>query len=186
MNLLYVMMLSVGLALYVFSTISKLGATQATIGKKKIVGIGVLYSIIMIVLVGIGILISYLIEYIYPIQSVKKITRGIVIALLVIIVYRLLMEAFSRKTFLEKRAEQLTNKTCILLALQSSFEAIVVGICVFESNSNALIDLVVVIIFTLIASVYGFLHGYFNGTKGNKGVVISSASLLFISAIILL
>ena len=186
MNLLYVTILSIGLGLYLFGTISKVGATQATVSKKKMIEIGLLYSVIVIILVTIGILISYFIEYIFSLDAVTKVTRGIVIALLLIIVYRLLKEAFSGKTFLEKRAEELTNKGCILLALQCSFEAIVVGICVFESNHNAIADLILVIIFTMFSSTYGFLYGYFNGTKGNKGVIICSALLLSISSVFML
>lgn len=186
MNLLYVVILSLGLALYLFSSILKVGATQPTMSRKKMIGIEIIYSITQIVLVGIGILISYLIEAYFSIESVTKVTRVIVIALLCVIVYRLLKEALRGKSFLETRADALTGKGSILLALQSSFEAIVVGVCVFEMNQNAMMDLITVIVATLLASLFGFWYGYFYGTKGNRGIMVSSAMLLAVSAVILL
>lgn len=186
MNILYVVLLSVGLALYLFRTVARAGATQAPISNRKLIGSGFLYSFVQMLLVSIGIIISYMIERILPIDEVCKIARGIVIALLLIIVYRLLKEAFSGKVFLEKRAKGITNKGCILLALQGSFEAIIVGICVFELNQNTLIDLCVIMVFTICASLIGFWHGYIYGIRGNRGIMICSAILLFVSAIILL
>lgn len=186
MNLLYVVILSAGLALYLFSSILKVGATQPTMSKKKMAGVGAVYSITQIVLVGVGILISYVIEAYFSIESVSKVTRVIMIALLCVIIYRLFKEAFFGKTFLEKRADALTGKGSALLALQGSFEAIVVGVCVFELNQNAFIDLITVIVATFLASLIGFWYGYFYGTKGNRGIMVSSALLLVVSAVILL
>lgn len=186
MNFIYAVILSTGLALCLFGTISKVGATQATLSKKKIFGITTVYALFQILMVGIGILIAYMVEKVFSLDSISKVTRIFAIALLVIIIYRILREVFCGKIFLEKRAEELNNTSSILLSLKSSFEAIVVGICVFELNKDTVVDLILVIILTISASLLGFWYGYFCGTKGNRAVMTCSAVFLTVSAVLLL
>jgi putative Mn2+ efflux pump MntP len=181
-----VWIIALGLALHIFETTMEIGATQVNWGKKMALGMGILYAGVQLIMMTLGVLLTYILEKLLAIHIISRVYHYMAVLFLIVIAVRRCMNAADRTGFLERRGEPLSMSRCIGKSLQTGLEAVIIGICLYYMSGTALWGGICVLVLSIPGAVGGFLYGYWWGVKQKKMVCMTDAALMALVALVLL
>ncbi len=172
MNLLSILLTSIGLSIDCFVVCVTIGSIQKNIQLQQIIKISIIMGLfhILMPLIGWYIGASF-------IDLIRAVDHWIAFGLLFIVGSKIIIESFSSK---ENNTKFNITKFIILfgLALATSIDALIIGIGFGLIEINILLTCIIIGITALIFSISGIYFGKIIGTKYNKKIEIIGGVVL--------
>jgi putative Mn2+ efflux pump MntP len=178
-----VIIIALGVGTHVFEMTMKAAATQASLSKQRMFALGGVFGSIQMLLMLLGLMLTWLIEVNCEMDVVNRIYRNIALLCLFLLIVKGLFEGIHIREFRECRAEALTMKQWVLLAVRAGVEASIVGMSITYLNPDTLYDMVCVLCISILAAVSGLWYGYWSGVKGQRTLNLGGALLLAVAGV---
>ena len=183
LNVIELILSSIGVSLDIFAVTVCEGATYAHIGKKKIFNISFLFAMVQTSFFLIGIAIGAI-----PVlkNGTDEITwlNGITsIIIFILLGFHMISKAFSKKELKEKRNNNFSYLKIGILAIATSIDAIIMGIGIGLLDTKIFLTIGVMFVISLVCSVLGLQSGYYLGFEHRKGAYIIGGIILISMAI---
>lgn len=177
MNLVEIILISMGLSLDVFAVTICEGAMLARVEKKKLVIMCVIFCVWQLVAVQTGNLITLIPIFANSSTSMQLIWNGISVVILVVLGIYMLYKAWRREAIFEHLSDIDYKKVCIT-AIITSLDAFFAGIGFGFMDTEVIkvqVSLEIATILSVIIGVYtGYRMGYEQKTKayGIGGIIL--------------
>lgn len=182
MNILTVLLASIGLSIHVFHTTLKIGATQVNLKNTKTTLMGLIFGLVQILMLILGIVLSLIIEDLTSMTIISEIYKYLAFAFLFVLGFKMLHSVFSEINFEEKRQEAISLKICTIIAIRTSLEAFIVGMGIYYFNPDTIYDILCVLVCSTLAAILGLWYGYWNGFYYSKKLCLLGGILLSVTA----
>lgn len=181
-----VIIIALGVGAHIFEITMKAAATQASLSKKRMVVLGAVFGGIQVLLMLLGLLITWMIEETCEMGIVNQIYRYAAIFFLFLLIVKCLFEGIHIKEFREYRAEPLSLKQWVMQAARAGIEASIVGMSITYLNPDTLYDMICVLCISILSAIGGLWYGYWSGVKGQRVLNFSGAFMLGIAGVYML
>ena len=178
-----VVIIALGVGTHIFEITMKAAATQASLSRKQMVILGAVFGGIQMLLMLLGLFVTWIIEETCEMNVVNHIYRYAAMILLFILIAKSLFEGIHIKEFRECRAEPLSLSQWAMQAVRTGIEASVVGMSITYLNPDTLYDMVCVLCISILAAIGGLWYGYWSGVKGQRILNLSGAILLGVAGV---
>mgnify|MGYP002441685907 FL=1 len=155
----------------------------ANIKKSRLTIIGVILSLLQLVMLGVGYIISRLLINIVTTTDEVVIGHILAIAIFVLLGIRLIIKALKNDIINEKLEEKMEIKKYILPLVVIGGYTITTGIAAGFCNTNTLNLGILVVVVTWVASYAGMYTGYRAGFEQKTKAYIAGGALLIIVGI---
>ncbi len=183
MAIAIVVIIALGVGTHIFEITMKAAATQASLSKKKMILLGAVFGGIQMLLMLLGLFVTWMIEETCEMNMVNHIYRYAALIFLFILIAKGLFEGIHIKVFEECRAEPLSLSQWSIQAVCTGIEASVVGMSITYLNPDTLYDMVCVLCISILSAVGGLWYGYWGGVKGQRVLNLSGAVLLGVAGV---
>lgn len=183
MAIAIVVIIALGVGTHIFEITMKAAATQASLSKKKMILLGAVFGGIQMLLMLLGLFVTWMIEETCEMNMVNHIYRYAALIFLFILIAKGLFEGIHIKAFEECRAEPLSLSQWSIQAVCTGIEASVVGMSITYLNPDTLYDMVCVLCISILSAVGGLWYGYWGGVKGQRVLNLSGAVLLGVAGV---
>ena len=180
MGFVEIIIVSLGLAMDAMAVAVCKGLAMKKINYRKMIVIGLYFGFFQAIMPIIGYILGSTFS-----SFIKDIDHWVAFFLLLIIGLNMIKE--SKDDELEKRNDDTSFKTMILLSIATSIDALAVGITISLFNSSLFISAITIGIITFVLSIIGVLLGNKFGDKfQNKSEFAGGVILIIIGFKILL
>jgi putative Mn2+ efflux pump MntP len=176
-------MIIFGISFEVFAIMECNGSMVANIKKSRLTIIGVILSLLQLVMLGVGYIISRLLINIVTTTDEVVIGHILAIAIFVLLGIRLIIKALKNDIINEKLEEKMEIKKYILPLVVIGGYTITTGIAAGFCNTNPLNLGILVVVVTWVASYAGMYTGYRAGFEQKTKAYIAGGALLIIVGI---
>lgn len=183
MAIAIVVIIALGVGTHIFEITMKAAATQASLSKKKMILLGAVFGGIQMLLMLLGLFVTWMIEETCEMNMVNHIYRYAALIFLFILIAKGLFEGIHIKAFEECRAEPLSLSQWSMQAVRTGIEASVVGMSITYLNPDTLYDMVCVLCISILSAIGGLWYGYWGGVKGQRVLNLSGAVLLGVAGV---
>ena len=173
-------MIIFGISFEVFAIMECNGSMVANIKKSRLTIIGVILSLLQLVMLGVGYIISRLLINIVTTADEVVI---LAIAIFVLLGIRLIIKALKNDIINEKLEEKMELKKYILPLVVIGGYTITTGIAAGLCNTNPLNLGILVVVVTWVAAYTGMYTGYRAGFEQKTKAYIAGGALLVIVGI---
>lgn len=183
MNILEIIIISIGLSLDVFTSILCKGAMLAKIEKTKLINLCLIFSFWQVAALLFGNLIT-----IVPVVHNKIKELSIVGQLLSVIIFftlglYMLWKSWKEELIFEHREEKINYKEIFRMAFITSLDAFLAGIAFAFLNIKISVQVIALLIITILVVVIGIYTGYRLGYKHRRYIYALGGVLLIIASI---
>ena len=158
MEIVDMILLSIGIGLNVFATAQKLGATQAKLRKGQVLGLCAAFGLLETAMLLIGIGCSMLIPF-------SEYMRKLFILILVVIGGNMVRLSVVQKYQEESRAEELHVPKLLRTVVWTELKTIMLGFCFWWSGGNPWLCAALIWLVTAMLAAMGFAQGYMMGFR---------------------
>lgn len=176
-------MIIFGISFEVFAIMECKGSMVASIKKSWLAMIGVILSLLQLVMLGIGYIVSRLLINIVTSTDEVVIGHILAIAIFALLGIRLIIKALKNDIINEKLEKKMELKKYILPLIVIGGYTIATGIAAGFCNTNPLNLGILVVIVTWIAAYTGMYTGYRAGFEQKIKAYIAGGALLIIVGI---
>ena len=173
MNILEILLISVGLAMDAFAVAICKGLSMKKINLKKILIVGVYFGLFQAIMPVVGYFLGSFFE-----ELVTQVDHWVAFILLSIIGINMIKEIFSKDE--EECNDSVDFKTMVVLAIATSIDALAVGITFAFLKTNILIAALTIGIVTFLISVAGVKIGNKFGDKFEKKAQLAGGVILIL------
>lgn len=178
-----VVIIALGVGTHIFEITMKAAATQASLSRKRMVVLGAVFGGIQMLLMLLGLFVTWMIEENCEMDMVNHIYRYAAILFLFMLIVKGLFEGIHIKEFCECRAEPLSLKQWAMQAARAGIETSVVGMSITYLNPDTLYDMVCILCISILSAIGGLWYGYWSGVKGQRALILSGAFMLGIAGV---
>ena len=176
-------MIIFGISFEVFAIMECNGSMVANIKKSRLTIIGVILSLLQLVMLGVGYIISIILINIVTTADEVVIGHILAIAIFVLLGIRLIIKALKNDIINEKLEEKMELKKYILPLVVIGGYTITTGIAAGLCNTNPLNLGILVVVVTWVAAYTGMYTGYRAGFEQKTKAYIAGGALLVIVGI---
>ncbi|MFA9463200.1 MAG: manganese efflux pump MntP family protein [Velocimicrobium sp.] len=183
MNLIEIIMISVGLSLDVFAVMICKGSLISKMEKKNLLKSCLIFASWQIVALLIGNLITKIPVFYNASQTVSKMWYTASAIIFAILGIYMIGKARDAKPFLERLENEFPTKEICLWACLTSLDAFFAGIGFGFLNTEVLIEAICLLIITVLFVLLGAYTGYHFGFKHRKNVYMFGGIILIAAAL---
>ncbi len=180
MNLMEIIIVSVGLSLDVFVAVAYIGAGFSVIKKGNAAGLGVLFSLMQVLALILGNLIT-VIPALYTLTLGNLARRWYLMSVIIFIGLGIYMfyKALHHRPILERRRDAIPWKQVFILSMITSIDSLFAGVGFGFLDTKLLTQALSLFTITVLQVMLGIAVGYWIGAEhGKKAYCIGSALLL--------
>lgn len=168
MQYIYVALVILGIGFNVFISTQGIGATQAHLGRKKMLVMGIVFGLLEMIMLSIGYGISALLEESYGVIASRSVDKKLAAIFMVIIGMHVIYQGIHKTSLHECRQEPLTWKVYLLDATLVSLKSVAVGACLPRAAVGRWMEAVFIWGVTTFLAILGFGQGYLRGYRKQK------------------
>ena len=181
MNLIEIIITSVGLSLDVFAVVTCYGAVLLRLEKMRLLKMSLIYCAIQVSAVIIGHMITFIPYLSVAAESMRGIWELISVAIFVGLGLYLVYKAWKREIIFEHVTE-IHYKNVFIAAIFTGIDALLAGMAFGFMKTNPTAVIISMAIVTVVVVILGLICGYRLGYEQKTKAYSVGGALLFISA----
>lgn len=183
MNLIEIIMVSVGLSLDVFAVMICKGSLLSKIEKKQLVKACAIFAIWQIAALLCGNLITEIPVFSHATRSITKVWYSASCLIFAVLGIYMICKAREKKPFLERLENDFPTKVICLWACLTSLDSFFAGIGFGFLDTHILMEAVSILVITILFVILGIYTGYHFGFNHKKNAYWFGGIILIAAAV---